>query len=121
MPTWGEFLDINMRWKDVKYLKDSFTIGLPPEANASHYGKGDVPIDYVRTDPGIFQSEIATIVPADGKPVYEQYCETCHGANGKGNGPGDKNACRRRSRAVPQGHEPAVHLLGDAGRDPAHA
>jgi mono/diheme cytochrome c family protein/cbb3-type cytochrome oxidase cytochrome c subunit len=91
MPTWGEFLDINMRWTDVKYLKDSFTTGLPPAANASHYGKGDVPIDYVRTDPGIFQSEIATIVPSDGKPVYEKYCKTCHGANGKGRGPGTKS------------------------------
>jgi mono/diheme cytochrome c family protein len=90
MPTWGEFLDTNMRWKDVKFHRDSFTTGLPPEANASHYGKGDVPIAYVRTDPGIFQDEIAKIVPSDGKPVYEQYCVTCHGANGKGQGTGTK-------------------------------
>ena len=90
MPTWGEFLDINMRWRDVKYLKDSFTVGLPPEANKSHWGKGDVPIDYVRTDPGIFEDEIASIDPKAGKPIYEQYCSTCHGADGKGNGPGTK-------------------------------
>ncbi len=90
MPTWGEFLNIGMRWMDVKYLKDSFT--LPNPANhVSHYGKGDVPIAYVRTDPGIFQSEIATIDPKAGKILYEQWCVTCHGANGKGKGPGVKN------------------------------
>ena len=90
MPTWGEFLDINMRWRDVKYLKQSFLLAPSPSANLSHYGSGDVPIDYVRTDPGIFQSEIATISPADGKAVYEAYCVTCHSANGKGAGPGTK-------------------------------
>lgn len=50
-----------------------------------------MPLPYVRTDPGIFQGEIATIVPADGKPIYEQYCVTCHGAKGEGNGPGAAN------------------------------
>ena len=29
MPTWGEFLNTRMRWDDVKYLKDSFTTGIP--------------------------------------------------------------------------------------------
>jgi cbb3-type cytochrome c oxidase subunit II len=90
MPTWGEFLNTRMRWDDVKYLKDSFTTGIPAESNKSHYGKGDVPIAYVRTDTGIFQDEIAAITPSDGKPVYEQYCATCHGAKGLGDGPGAK-------------------------------
>jgi mono/diheme cytochrome c family protein len=88
MPTWGEFLNTRMRWNDVKYLKDSYTTGLPGESNASHYGKGDVPQPYVRADTGIFESEIATIVPDAGKPIYEQYCATCHGAKGQGDGPG---------------------------------
>jgi mono/diheme cytochrome c family protein len=88
MPTWGEFLNTRMRWDDVRYVKDSYTVGLPAGSNASHYGKGDVPIQYVRADPGIFQSEVATIVPSAGKPVYEKYCLTCHGADGQGNGPG---------------------------------
>jgi len=91
MPTWGEFLNTQMRWNDVKFLKDSFTIGIPAASNQSHYGKGDVPLPYVRTDTGIFQDEIATIVPDDGKPVYEKYCVTCHGAKGQGDGPGAKN------------------------------
>ena len=88
MPTWGEFLNTRMRWEDVKYVKDSYTTGLPSAGNQSHYGTGAVPLPYVRTDTGIFESEIATIVPAAGKPVYEKYCVTCHGATGKGDGPG---------------------------------
>ena len=88
MPTWGEFLNTRMRWEDVKYVKDSYTTGLPAGLNASHYGKGDVPLPYVRTDTGIFESEIATIVPSAGKPIYERYCVTCHGASGQGDGPG---------------------------------
>jgi cytochrome c oxidase cbb3-type subunit 2 len=91
MPTWGEFLNTQMRWNDVKYVKDSYTIGLPAGSNASHYGKGDVPLPYVRTDTGIFESEIATIVPSAGKPIYEKYCLTCHGATGQGDGPGAAN------------------------------
>jgi mono/diheme cytochrome c family protein len=29
-------------------------------------------------------------VPADGKPIYEKYCLTCHGATGSGDGAGAK-------------------------------
>ena len=88
MPIWGEFLNADMRWADVKFLKYSFTTGLPASANQSHYGKGDVPIEYVRTDAGIFQDEISAIKPASGKPIFEKYCSTCHGAEGHGHGPG---------------------------------
>jgi mono/diheme cytochrome c family protein len=88
MPTWGEFLNARMRWNDVKYLKESFTTGLPAKGNQSHFGSGDVPISYVRTDSGIFQDEIAAIVPADGKVVWDQYCATCHGEKGRGDGAG---------------------------------
>jgi mono/diheme cytochrome c family protein len=91
MPIWGEFLNTKMRWNDVKYLKDSYTDGLPASGNASHYGSGSVPLPYVRSDTGIFESEIATIVPTDGKPIYEQYCLTCHGPTGNGDGPGAAN------------------------------
>jgi cytochrome c oxidase cbb3-type subunit II len=90
MPTWGEFLNHRMRWNDVRFLKDSFTIGIPAASNQSHFGKGDVPLTYVRTDLGIFQDEIAPISPADGKPIYEQYCATCHGDRGLGDGSGAK-------------------------------
>lgn len=88
MPTWGEFMNTRMRWDDVKYVKDSYTIGLPADSNVSHYGTGEVPLPYVRTDTGIFTAEIGPITPADGKPIYEKYCQTCHGPTGRGNGQG---------------------------------
>jgi cytochrome c oxidase cbb3-type subunit 2 len=86
MPSWGEFLIEHDRWNDVAFVKKSFIDGTP--ANGSAMGDGKVPNPYVRTDSGIFQSEIATITPADGKPLYQRYCETCHGADGLGHGPG---------------------------------
>jgi cytochrome c oxidase cbb3-type subunit I/II len=102
MPTWGEFLTQAMRWNDVAYLKGSFTEPLPG-GTTSHFGKGDVPLDYVRAAPGIFESEIATIVPADGAGLYAQYCSTCHGADGKGHGPGTAALAAGSPAALPSG------------------
>jgi cytochrome c oxidase cbb3-type subunit 2/cytochrome c oxidase cbb3-type subunit I/II len=102
MPTWGEFLNTGMRWQDVRYLKDSYTTGLPGTPNSSHYGAGAVPLPYVRTDTGIFESEIATIVPSAGQPIYEKYCTTCHGATGQGDGPGAANLLGGHPAPLPQ-------------------
>jgi len=102
MPVWGEFLTTKMRWNDVKYLKDSYTTGLPAESNTSHFGTGAVPLPYVRADTGIFEAEIATIVPADGKPIYEKYCLTCHGPKGVGDGPGAKGLIGGGPAALPK-------------------
>ena len=89
MPVWGEFLPAAWRWEDVKFLKESFLNG--KRVTSSVYGDGSVPYPYVRTDPGIYQDEITAIDPAAGKPVYEQFCATCHGSDGKGSGPGTAN------------------------------
>ena len=124
MPTWGEFLSSRMRWNDVKYVKDSYTVGVPVASNASHSGTGEVPLPYVRTDSGIFQAEIATIVPSAGKPIYDKYCSTCHGAKGQGDGPGAagllgghpaplaKNMAVPYIFAVTRGGIPNSHMYG---------
>ncbi len=88
MPAWGEFLPEHERWTDVRFVKASFIDGKP--AAGSAVGSGKVPDTYVRTDSGIFESEIATIVPGDGKPLFSRYCATCHGQDGRGHGPGVK-------------------------------
>jgi mono/diheme cytochrome c family protein len=93
---------MSARWADVKYLKESFTDGVKGDQKASHYGKGDVPLPYVRTDTSIFQSEIGTITPANGAPLFAKYCATCHGADGKGSGPGTKNLVSGGPAAYPK-------------------
>jgi mono/diheme cytochrome c family protein len=99
MPAWGEFLPENQRWTDVAFVKGSFIVG--KRATTSVMGDGKVPNPYVRTDSGIFESEIATISPDAGQPLYEQYCATCHGDDGKGNGPGTKGLASGGPAAFP--------------------
>ncbi len=101
MPKWGEFLTERERWDDVRFLEKSFIEGAA-KAGASVMGDGSVPADYVRTDPGIYESEIATIVPAAGKAVYQKYCETCHGVKGAGDGPGIKTLASGGPAPFPQ-------------------
>jgi len=62
-----------------------------------------VPLQYVRTGSAIFQAEIAPIVPTDGKPLYAKWCSTCHGVDGKGNGPGTIGLASGSPAPLPQG------------------
>jgi cytochrome c oxidase cbb3-type subunit 2/cytochrome c oxidase cbb3-type subunit I/II len=103
MPVWGEFLNSRARWADVKFLKVAFTEGTGSAGTTSPYGNGAVPLPYVRTDPGIFQDEIATVTPGDAKPLYERYCATCHGKDGKGGGSGTKRLASGSPAALPKG------------------
>ena len=104
MPSWGELLTERERWRDVRFVLDSFVKSNDSaKAMGSVMGDGKVPSQYVRTDPGIFQSEIATIDPAAGKPLYETWCTTCHGADGSGKGPGTGNLASGSPAALPKG------------------
>ncbi len=103
MPAWGEFLPQGERWDDVRFVLDSFLTG--KKVTTSQHVPGALPTQYVRTDTGIFQSEIATIDPAAGKPVYERYCASCHGAGGTGNGPGTVGSASGSPAAFPKDME----------------
>jgi len=102
MPSWGEFLTERERFNDVSFVKRSFVDGTAGMATSA-MGDGAVPGPYVRTDPGIFQAEITTITPAAGKPLYEQWCATCHGPSGKGNGPGTAGLASGSPAPLPAG------------------
>jgi cbb3-type cytochrome c oxidase subunit II len=102
MPAWSEFLMEADRWNDVSFVRGAFIDG-SAKMERSVMGDGSVPLQYVRTDPGIFESEIATIVPADGKPLYEKWCATCHGADGLGKGPGTRTLVSGSPAAFPKG------------------
>ncbi|PKQ37800.1 MAG: hypothetical protein CVT59_05905 [Actinobacteria bacterium HGW-Actinobacteria-1] len=103
MPTWGEFLSQKERWNDVRFVLDSFLTG--KKVTTSQHKPGALPTEYVRTDTGIFQGEIATIDPAAGKPIYERYCQPCHAADGKGNGPGTIGSASGSPAAFPSDME----------------
>lgn len=107
MPIWSELINTRMRWNDVAFLKGAFTTGLPASAIRSHYGTGAVPIPYVRADTGIFQSEINTITPSAGKPIWDKYCSTCHGATGRGDGMGAKGLPGGPPAALPKNMDDA--------------
>jgi cbb3-type cytochrome c oxidase subunit II len=100
MPAWGEFLPEHERWTDVRFVKESFIDGKPTPASVM--GDGKVPNPYVRTDSGIFQSEIATISPDAGKPLYDLYCRACHGDDGLGNGRDTKTLASGGPAAFPK-------------------
>jgi cytochrome c oxidase cbb3-type subunit 2 len=102
MPSWGEFLTERERFNDVAFVRGSFIDG-SAKMTASVMGDGKVPAPYVRTDPGIFEAEIATITPAAGKPLYEQWCATCHGSDGKVNGPGTAGLASGSPAPLPSG------------------
>jgi cbb3-type cytochrome c oxidase subunit II len=102
MPSWGEFLTERERWGDVRYLLDSFVDGTA-KVPGSVMGDGSVPSQYVRTDPGIFEAEIATISPTAGKPLYQQWCASCHGSDGKGKGSGTAGLTSGSPAALPKG------------------
>jgi cytochrome c oxidase cbb3-type subunit I/II len=100
MPAWGEFLPEHERWTDVRFVKESFVDGKPTPTSVM--GDGKVPNPYVRTDSGIFQSEIATISPDAGKPLYDLYCRACHGDDGLGNGRDTKTLASGGPAAFPK-------------------
>lgn len=102
MPSWGEFLTERERWGDVRYVLDSFVDGTA-KVSGSAMGDGSVPEQYVRTDPGIFEAEIATISPAAGKPLYQQWCASCHGGDGQGKGSGTAGLASGPPAALPKG------------------
>jgi mono/diheme cytochrome c family protein len=72
------------------------------KVSGSAMGDGSVPEQYVRTDPGIFEAEIATISPAAGKPLYQQWCAACHGGDGQGKGPGTTGLASGPPAALPK-------------------
>jgi cbb3-type cytochrome c oxidase subunit II len=102
MPYWGELLTQRQRWNDVRFVFDSFVTGAA-RSTSSVMGDGRVPAQYVRTDPGIFEAEIATISPSAGKMLYATWCSTCHGITGKGSGPGTVGMASGSPAAFPNG------------------
>jgi mono/diheme cytochrome c family protein len=86
MPVWGEFLPEDQRWDAVKYLMDSWMAG--NDNAASMYGDGAVAANFVTLSSDNWIGEGHMISVTHGAELYGVYCATCHGPDGRGNGPG---------------------------------
>ena len=62
--------------------------GMGPDRGMMARHQADVPSDYAGMTNPVPATEESL---ARGEEIYKTYCETCHGADGMGNGPGGEN------------------------------
>jgi mono/diheme cytochrome c family protein len=86
MPTWGEFLPENKRWDVIKFIQASFQEGTVDLG--SLYSSGLVANNMATVSPSDWTGNGNVISADNGKTVYQAYCQTCHGEQGGGDGPG---------------------------------
>lgn len=86
MPVWGEFLPVDQRWDVIKFISESFAVGKP--LDSASQGNVQVAANVLTLSKKDWFEEGKTISPARGALLYTQYCLTCHGAQGQGDGPG---------------------------------
>ena len=101
MPTWGEWLPESDRWDAVKYIKQSFITGQP--AADSVYQEGEISSEFLLLSSDVYLSEGHTINTDNGQPLYAQYCATCHGDSGLGDGPGTVDNASKGPAPFPAG------------------
>jgi mono/diheme cytochrome c family protein len=101
MPSWGEFLPWQDRWDAIKFLMGSWMAGMP--STGSVYGSGQVPANYVTLSSDVYLSEGHTISVTQGADLYAQYCATCHGDQGQGDGPGTQGSASGSPAAFSSG------------------
>ena len=101
MPTWGEWLPESDRWDAVKYIMQSFITGQP--AADSVYQDGEISSEFLLLSSDVYLSEGHTINTDNGQPLYAQYCATCHGDTGQGDGPGTVDNASKGPAPFPAG------------------
>jgi mono/diheme cytochrome c family protein len=85
MPSWGEWLPEKQRWDVIKYLMQAFMAGTSP---ASTYTRDEVATEFALVSSEVYIDEGHTISTSHGAELYGQYCASCHGDSGAGDGPG---------------------------------
>lgn len=68
---------------------------------SSVFDSGQVPVSFVTVSSDVYISEGHTISVTLGTQLYGQYCATCHGDNGQGNGPGTQGNASQGPAAFP--------------------
>jgi mono/diheme cytochrome c family protein len=104
MPTWGEWLPWEQRWDAIQFLMGSFMAGQP--VTESVYS-GEIPADFITLSQDNWTGEGHTIDLDQGQQLYSQYCATCHGDDGQGDGPGTEGNASGSPAPLPSGMEDA--------------
>ena len=99
MPYWGEWMPEAERWDAIKYLMGTAMDGGMPVTQSVM--TGDIAVNYMTASHQVFLDEGHTIPTDQGKDLYAQYCATCHGDDGKGNGPGTQGNATPGPAAFP--------------------
>ena len=99
MPVWGEFLPESQRWEDVKFIMESFMMG---RVVTDSVFTGDIAANFLTLSKDNWIGEGHTISETNGADLYGVYCATCHGDDGKGNGPGVKDNASKGPAAFPE-------------------
>jgi mono/diheme cytochrome c family protein len=105
MPSWGEFLPLGDRWDALKFIMVTFMAGKP--VTSSVYGSGQMPANFVTLSSELYLEEGHTISSTHGIDLYAQYCTTCHGDRGQGNGPGTEGSVSKGPAAFPSNTDEA--------------
>jgi mono/diheme cytochrome c family protein len=101
MPSWGEILPLDQRWDAIRYMIDSFRVGVPVTTSVA--GDGSVAADFVTLSPDNWTAEGHVISASRGADVYGTYCATCHGLSGAGDGDGSAASPSGRPAPFPAG------------------
>jgi len=86
MPTWGEVLTVEQRWDVINFNMMNWMTGAA-SMTTSVQGDG-IAADFLTLSSDNWTAEGHTISADHGAELYGQYCATCHGQNGQGDGPG---------------------------------
>jgi mono/diheme cytochrome c family protein len=88
MPTWAEWLPEDQRWDAILFIQQAFVEGRP---TMSSLYSGATATNVLTLSQQNWTDSGNVIDPDNGKTVFEQYCATCHGDGGKGDGAGASN------------------------------
>jgi mono/diheme cytochrome c family protein len=88
MPTWAEWLPEDQRWDAILFIQQAFVEGRPTISSLSSGGTAANVLTLSQQN----WTDSGNVIDTDqGRTVYNQYCTTCHGDGGMGDGVGASN------------------------------